>query len=319
MNYRDRVSVGNTRLQVSRLGLGTAALGFMYEPISTQQAVDTIQTAFDAGIDFFDTSPLYGQGYGEMRLGKVIAKLPRERFTLASKVGYDIPEQLPEQPQEIRDRDYSYDGVMRGFENSLKRLQVGHIDILHIHDPDDHYPEAMAGAYRALSELRSQGVISAVGAGMNQSAMLTRFALEGEFDCFLLAGRYTLLDQTAMADLLPVAEEKNISLFIGGPLNSGILANPYAENAMFNYESAPQEWVVKARRIYDVCQRFEVPIKAAALQFPLAHPAVASVLTGARSQSELEENLRMMEVAIPAELWKELKRERLLPEGVPTP
>jgi D-threo-aldose 1-dehydrogenase len=318
-NLNEKRTVGKTSVQVSRLGLGTAQLGFMYEPVSTEEAVSTIQLGYELGIRFFDTAALYGEGMAEQRLGTLLSKLPRDAFTVATKVGYDMPETPPKTPKENTARDYSYDGVMRSFENSLKRLGLSSVDILHIHDPDDHYQEAMDGAYRAVSELRSQGVIRAVGAGMNQSAMPTRFAHEGDFDCFLLAGRYTLLDQSSLKDLMPTAVEKGISIFIGGPLNSGILADPYSKNPMFNYGPAAMEWVEKARKLDQVCQRYQVPLKAVALQFPLAHPAVASVLTGARSIEELSENVKMMQITIPNDLWQELKHEGLLSEDAPTP
>jgi D-threo-aldose 1-dehydrogenase len=301
-----KTKVGRTEIEVSRLGLGTAQLGFMYEPVSTEEAVDTVQFAYDLGIQFFDTAALYGEGLAEQRLGKLVSKLPRSSFTVATKVGYDMPAVPPETPKGSTARDYSYDGVMRSFENSLKRLGLENVDILHIHDPDDHYQEAMEGAYKAVSELRSQGLIRAVGSGMNQSEMLTRFAHEGDFDCFLLAGRYTLLDQSGLKDLLPVAEEKNISIFIGGPLNSGILADPYSSHAKFNYEDAGAEWIAKAQKIDAVCRRHGVPLKAAALQFPYA-------------RQELEENVKMLQVPIPGDLWQELKHEGLLAEDTPTP
>ncbi|WP_229776850.1 aldo/keto reductase [Alicyclobacillus cellulosilyticus] len=319
VHHAEKVPIGRTGLYVSRLGLGTAALGYLYEPVSTEQAVQTVRAAFSAGVNFFDTAPLYGKGLAEQRLGEILPQLPRDAFVLATKVGYAIPDEPGDITVPAEARDYSYDGVMRSFEASLRRLRVDRVDILHIHDPDFHYAEAMAGAYKALRELKRQGLVRAIGAGMNQSAMLTRFAEEGEFDCFLLAGRYTLLDQSALADLMPLAAERGISIFIGGPLNSGILADPWAERPMFNYAPAPAAWVEKARRLDTVCKRFGVPLKAAALQFPLAHPAVASVLTGARSEAELAENIEMLRTPVPVELWSALKREGLLPEAAPTP
>lgn len=318
-DLRQKVKVGKTSVEVNRFGLGSAALGYMYEMVSTEEAIETVRYAYDQGISFFDTAAYYGEGLAEQRLGTVLSELDRSEFTIATKVGYDMPKTPPEIPRTNRARDYSYDGVMRSFENSLERLGLETVDILHIHDPDDHYEEAINESYRALADLKEQGLIRAIGSGMNQSEMLTRFAQEADFDCFLLAGRYTLLDQSGLKDLMPLAEERGISIFIGGPLNSGILADPYAETVMFNYEPAPQEWIIKARTLHDVCQRFEVPLKAAALQFPLAHPAVASVLTGARSRDELAENIRMLNVDIPNELWDELKKEGLLPEEAPTP
>lgn len=312
-------TVGRTSVEVSRLGLGTAQLGFMYEPVSTEEAIHTVKLARELGIQFFDTAALYGEGLAEQRLGLSLAGVPRSSYTVATKVGYDMPETPPENPKNNVARDYSYDGVMRSFENSLKRLGLSNVDIVHIHDPDDHYQEAMEGAYKAVQELKAQGVVKAVGSGMNQSEMLTRFANVGEFDCFLMAGRYTLLDQSALKDLMPTAEAKGISIFIGGPLNSGILADPHSPNPMFNYGPAGAEWVEKAKKLDRVCQQFGVPLKAAALQFPFAHPAVASVLTGARSRKELEENVSMLQLPIPNELWDQLKREGLLSEETPTP
>jgi D-threo-aldose 1-dehydrogenase len=209
---------------------------------------------------------------------------------------------------------------MRSFEESLTRLGMDRIDVLHIHDPDDHFEQALSGAYKALDKLRGEGTIKAVGSGMNQAEMLARFAREGDFDCFLVAGRYTLLDQAALPELLPLAEQKNIAIIIGGVYNSGILANlgdPARET--FNYQPADQKWLAKARQIKAVCDRHNVPIQAAALQFPLAHPAVAVVLTGARSIDELDQNLAFMRQPIPADLWAELKSTGLLPAEAPTP
>ncbi|TBL81181.1 aldo/keto reductase [Paenibacillus thalictri] len=319
VDFRKSRTVGRTSITVNQLGLGTGSLGFLYEAVSTEEALGAIQHAFDKGVRFFDTAALYGEGLAEQRLGQVLSRLPREAFTVATKAGYVIPETPPETIKGTGERDYSYDGIMRSFEASLKRLGLSSVDILHIHDADDHFAEAMEGAYRAADELRSQGVIRAVGAGMNQSAMLARFAQEGDFDCFLLAGRYTLLDQSGLQDLMPIAERKGISIFAGGPLNSGILADPYSSRPMFNYEPASQEWVDKARGLDRVCQRYNVPLKAAAMQFPLAHPAVVSVLTGARSGAEITDNINMLEFPIPPDLWKEMKHEGLLPEEAPVP
>lgn len=318
VDYLEMRTVGKTSVKVNVLGLGTGALGFLYEPVTTEAAEQTIQAALDAGIRFFDTAPLYGSGLAEKRLGCILSQVPRDTFTLATKVGYKVPEEPPSVPTELeRVHDYSYDGVMRSFENSLKRLGIERVDIVHIHDPDDYEQEAIEGAYKALWELRSQGVIKAVGAGMNQSEMLARFATNYDFDCFLLAGRYTLLDQSALKDLMPIAEKKGISIFIGGVLNSGILADPYAKTPMFNYRPAEPKWIEKARRLDEVCRRHNIPLKAAAYQFPLKHPAVTSVLTGARSKEELQENIDMFGVSIPDDFWAECVHEGLIPEEAP--
>ena len=215
--------------------------------------------------------------------------------------------------------DFSYDGVMRSHEDSLKRLGMDHVDILHIHDPDDHFEQALGSAYPALARLRQSGAVRAIGVGMNQAEMLTRFAREADFDCFLVAGRYTLIDQTALRELLPLCLKKNITVFIGGTYNSGILATGAVKGAKFNYEDAPIEIIEKVRRVEEVCARHDVPLKAAAIQFPLAHPAVASVISGYRAPTEVEENARMLSTPIPQDFWSELVYEGLLPDDAPLP
>jgi D-threo-aldose 1-dehydrogenase len=320
-----KVPLGRTNLQVTRFGLGTAALGWLYSPVDQSGAVATIRRAYELGCNFFDTSPYYGSGLAETRAGAVLSTLPRDSFVFSDKIGYAIyPEtvlpaddvaELPPHPG----HDFSYDGAFRLVEGSLKRTGLDQIDIMLIHDPDEHIEEALKGTYRALRKMKEEGLIKAIGAGMNFSNLLTRLAQEAEFDCFLLAGRYTLLDQTALTDLLPLAAAQGIAIYIGGPFNSGLLANPYAPNPTFNYAPAPGELVAKARKLDAVCQRFNVPLKAAALQFPLCHPAIVSVLSGARSVAELEENFAMFKVEIPMELWQELIEEGLLPENIPLP
>jgi D-threo-aldose 1-dehydrogenase len=314
--------IGKTELRVTCLGLGTVALGFLYEPVSDEQAYATIRNARELGLNLFDTAPLYGDGTAEMRLGAVIADWPRDSYVLTTKVGFDIQE--GRRPLDdwhfyvYAPRDFSYDGVLRNLDRSLRRMRVNRIDIVHIHDADDHFAEAMNGAYRALDRLRSEGVIRAVSAGMNQAEMLARFAREGDFDCFLLAGRYTLLEQGALDTLLPICLQKRISILIGGVYNSGILADPHAPIPNYNYQPAAEALVSKARRIDAVCKRYGVPIKAAAIQFPAAYPAVAAVLCGARSAAEMQENVQLFQLPIPPRLWEELKAERLLPEAAAT-
>lgn len=320
-----RVPLGRTALQVTPFGLGSAALGWMYEPVQRQGALDTLRRAHELGCGFFDTSPLYGSGLAEARFGAVLPTLPRASFTLSDKVGYAIyadsplPDEGAPPPPPGPSKDYSYDGTLRMVEGSLKRLGLDRIDILLIHDPDEQIDEALAGTYRALRRMRDEGVVSAIGAGMNHSHLLARLAQAGDFDCFLLAGRYTLLDQTALADLLPLAQERGIAIYIGGPFNSGILANPYAPGATFNYDRAPRDLVEKAQRLDAACRRHGVSLKAAAIQFPLGHPAVVSVLSGARSAAELEENVAAFREELPAALWDDLRAEGLLAADVPTP
>jgi D-threo-aldose 1-dehydrogenase len=214
--------------------------------------------------------------------------------------------------------DFSYDGAMRSLEESLTRLKLDRVDVLYIHDPDYYFKQAMSGAYRALERLRADGTVGAIGVGMNQTPLLARFAREAQFDCFLVAGRYTLLDQTAAEDLLPICAAKGIGVVVGGVYNSGILADPRPD-AHFNYEPVTRPWLDRALRIKAVCDRYAVPLKAAAIQFPLGHPAVASVLAGARSVLETEDNAAMMRHPIPADLWQELRHEGLIASTIPTP
>ena len=281
--------------------------------MADDEAHRVVEAAWQAGIRFFDTAPLYGHGLAEQRLGAVLRAKPREEFVLATKVGRLLRADAPPEPGQAYKGvppvnptyDFSYDGVMRSVEESLARLGLDRVDVLHIHDPDEHFEDALAGAYRALDRLRAEGTIRAVGAGMNQAEMLGRFAREADFDCFLLAGRYTLLDRTGGAELLPLCVEKSIAIIAGGVFNSGILANP-RPGTTFNYQPAPPELVDRALRMQEICARHGVELKAAAIQFPLRHPAVASVLTGCRSVREVEENVRMFQAPIPSSLWDEL-------------
>ena len=311
---------------MTRLGLGTAPLAGLFAEVPELQALAVIERSWAGGIRFFDTAPLYGHGLAEMRVGKVLREKPRDELTLASKVGRLLRADAPPEPgQSFRGTppvnpvfDFSYEGVMRSVEESLERLGLDRIDILHIHDPDNHYDQALDGAYRALDRLRSAGVIGAVGAGMNQAEMLTRFAREADFDCFLLAGRYTLLDQVALKELLPVCLDRGVAIIAGGVYNSGILADP-KPGAHYDYQSAPTRLIERAQRIGAVCARHGVPIKAAAIQFPLGHPAVTCVVVGCRSVAQLDESIAMFELEIPPVMWDELKQEGLLAPEVPTP
>jgi D-threo-aldose 1-dehydrogenase len=326
VNPREPVQLGRTSLSVTRLGLGTAPLAGLYEEVAEEQALQVIERAWETGIRHFDTAPLYGHGHAEIRLGKALHDKPRDEFVLASKVGRLLRADAPPEPGQLFRGvpavnpvfDFSYDGVMRSVDESLERLQLERIDILHIHDPDNHFEEALHGAYRALDRLRSEGVIRAVGAGMNQAEMLVSFAREGNFDCFLLAGRYTLLDQVALKELLPLCVERGIAIIAAGVYNSGILADP-KPGARYNYVPAPQELLERARRIRAVCDRHGVPLKAAAIQFPPAHPAVGCVVVGCRSVAQLDESREMFELEIPPALWQDLRAEGLLQKGVPTP
>jgi D-threo-aldose 1-dehydrogenase len=318
--------LGRTALAVTRLSFGTAPIGNLFEAVTDAEAEAALDIAWNSGIRFFDTAPLYGHGLAEQRLGRFLRGKPRDAYTLASKVGRLLRADVsPERGQSYVDTppvnpvfDFSYDATMRSLEESLQRLGLDRVDVLHIHDPDDHFEEALSGSYRALDKLRSEGVIGAVGAGMNQWQMLARFAREGDFDCFLLAGRYTLLDQSAFAELMPLAGERGIAIIAAGVFNSGVLADP-KPNARFNYQQAPQDLIEKARRIAAVCDRHGVALKTAAVQFPMAHPEVPTVLIGSRSAVQVAENVHDFEAPIPTQLWEELKAAGLLAAEVPTP
>lgn len=334
--------IGKTDLSVTELGLGGTPLGNMYRAMDMETAVATVHAAADGGIRYFDTAPVYGFGLSETRLGQGVAALPRDEIVISSKVGYtlvpiDPAEQKPglwDQPPPLRaDFDFSRDAVLRSVESSLERLGTSHIDMLAIHDPDEavdvgagidpysrsQFRRAMEGAYPALADLRSQGVIKAVGVGINQWQMLCDFAEAGDFDYFLLAGRYTLLDQDSMARLLPLCEKRGVSLIIGGPYNSGILATGAASGATYDYRPAKPEVMERVRRIEAVCARHSITLQAAALQFPLHNPLVASIIPGARSIAEVEANLGFLQQSIPVEFWAELKAERLINAAAPVP
>ncbi len=323
--------IGNTGLRVTCLGFGGASLGNMYRPADADEAVRAISSAYRRGVRYFDTAPMYGFGKSERIFGAALKDLPRESFVLSSKVGRLILKGTPSAGSEKTPFvdlpglhpvfDYSRDGVLRSIEESLKRLQLDRIDIAYIHDPDveDSYDQALGETYPTLDELRRQGTVKAVGVGMNQAEMLERFAREADFDCFLLAGRYTLLDQIALQQLLPLCLEKGISIVIGGAYNSGILATGAREGAHYNYAPAPPEILEKTRRLEEICLRHGVPLKAAALQFPFGHPAVVSNIPGTRSVKRFEENLTLMKHPIPDEFWAELRSRGLIAAEAPLP
>lgn len=298
----------------------------MFEAVVDDDAQAVVERAYEHGVRLFDTAPLYGFGLSERRLGRVLESRPREEFVLSTKVGRLLREGASADPEQPVWKgvppvgpvfDFSYDAVLRSLDESLERLGLDRVDIVHVHDPDAHEQEALSGAYPALDRLRSEGVIRWVGAGMNQVEMLCRFAREADFDCFLVAGRYTLLDQTALTELLPLCADRGIAVIVGGALNSGILADP-CPGATFDYRPASSQWLERAQRLAAVCDRHGVPLMAPAFQFPLAHPAVASVLVGPRSVAELDRSIELAALPIPEELWADLKHDGLLPDDAPT-
>jgi D-threo-aldose 1-dehydrogenase len=308
------VHVGRTQIKISRIGLGTAPLGtYTTTPDARTQAIATIEYALNNGISYIDTAPYYGAGLSERLVSEVVTHIPRTDFVLSTKVGRLIT------PEGQVIFNFTRDGILRSVEDSLKRLQLDYVDILLVHDPDEHYKEALDDAFPTLIELRSQGMVKAIGAGMNQWQMLADFARHTDPDCFLLAGRYTLLEQGALDEFLPLCQQKGLGLLLGGVFNSGILARGSKAGATYNYATAPQEIVERVRRIEAVCERYQVPLNVAAVQFPLAHPAVTALLLGAEKPEEVATNLQALRTPLPAELWTELRNEGLLHEAAPVP
>jgi D-threo-aldose 1-dehydrogenase len=313
-------------LDVTAIGLGTAPLGGLFSPVSDADAEATIERAWSLGVRFFDTAPLYGFGLAERRLGDFLRRQKRDSFAISTKVGRLLrpANAAPEDdhykgtPDERPQFDFSYDGVMRSVEESLDRLRLDRVDVLLVHDPDDHYEDAVAGAFRALRRLREDGTVKAIGAGMNQSGMLGRFAEAAPVDCFLLAGRYTLLDQGALTTLFPVCQAKDIGIILGGIYNSGILANPRA-GAKFNYEDADAALVARALALEALCRKHGTELKAAAVQFCMAHPAVTVALQGARTAMEVSDNIAMAERSVPSAFWQELRERNLVDVSAPLP
>lgn len=335
----ERVSLGRTGLRVSRLGFGGASIGGLFAPVPEAESAATLGRAWDIGVRYFDTAPLYGYGLSERRVGAALRGRDRGDFVLSTKVGRlirpvdTIPAGADVDRQALDGQDdafyaetgalrpvfdYGADGVRRSIEESLERLGLDRIDIAFIHDPDDHWQAAIEGAYPALHRMREEGILGAIGAGMNQSAMLARFAREGDVDVFLLAGRYTLLDQEALPELLPLCVRRGIAIVLGGVMNSGILAGP-AAGSRFDYRPADAALVERARRLEAICGRHGTSLKAAAIQFPLAHPAVVSLVAGVRKVAHLDDYPAMMRTRIDPDLWVELRSEGLIPPDAPTP
>ena len=324
--------LGTTGTAVTAIGYGAAPLGNLYTAVSDAEADAAVQAAWDAGIRYFDTAPHYGLGLSERRLGAALQGRPRDELVISTKVGrvllpapggeherdlaagFDVPADLR------RERDFSRDGVLRSIEASLDRLGLDRVDVAYVHDPDDHEEAALEGALPALVELRDQGVVRAVGVGMNQSAMPARFVERVDLDVVLLAGRYNLLDQSALDDLLPAALRRGTSIVVGGVFGSGVLAREWPpDDATHDYGPAPAEVLGRARRMAQLCREHGVTLPAAAVQFPLAHPAVASSLLGMRSAAEVERNAALLDVRVPRELWDALQDEGLVRADAPIP
>jgi D-threo-aldose 1-dehydrogenase len=318
----DRVRLGETELWPTRLGLGLAPIGGLYTPVSEEQAIATIDRAWERGLRLFDTAPLYGYGTSERRTGVALASRPRDEFVLASKVGRLLEPADPDSgagqeiwadpPARVVPRfDFTAAGIRRCLAGSLDRLGVPRLDVVHLHDPDDHWSQAAGEAYEVLAELRAAGTIGAISVGMNQTAMLTRFVRERRLDCVMVAGRYTLLDQSAADELLPACAEHGVGVLVAGVYNSGLLADP-RPGATYDYAPADPALIMKAHTIATVCEEYGVPLRAAAIQFPLQHPAVDCVVVGARSPAEVDAAVAAFEYEIPATLWRTLQDRGLL-------
>jgi len=314
-------------LHLTELGLGAAQFGNLYRETTDEQAAGAVSAAWDAGIRYFDTAPHYGLGLSEQRLGPLLSNYPRDEYVVSSKVGrllVDSPEFANQQDDQgfvvpatkRRVWDFSRDGILRSVESTLARTGLDAVDILYLHDPDDHLDQALGEGIQTLIELREQGVVRAVGAGMKQSAALAELIRVADIDVVMLAGRYTLLEQGAAHDLLPLALERGVSVVIAGVYNTGLLssARPSA-GAKYEYEDAPADLIARANAIADICERHGVSLPEAALAFPLLHPAVVSVVVGVRDAAQMNSNVERYSKPIPVALWSELLALHLLPES----
>lgn len=340
LKTRHWARLGNGGLTFTELGFGTAPLGNLYKSISDEDARATLDAAWAGGVRYFDTAPLYGLGLSETRLNPFLRGKPRHEYVLSTKVGRLMQHCAPEHragvgkwfdvPQRREHFDYSYDGIMRSFEHSFSRLGVDQIDILYVHDlcafthgskeaSDTRIEEFFAArGYDAMISLRDQGLVKAIGGGVNEWEVCQKLAEQGDFDLFLLAGRYTLLEQAALETFLPLCEARGIGVVTGGPYNSGILATGPRPGAYYNYDPAPQEILDRVAAIEAVCKSHNVRMVDAAFQFPLLHPAHVAVIPGGQGVSETEGNLKAAQASIPSALWADLKAKGLMREDAPT-
>lgn len=331
---------GDGGVTFTELGFGSAPLGNIYQPITEAQAQATLDAAWETGVRYLDTAPLYGLGLAETRYNHFLRGKPREDYILSTKIGRLLKPCAPEDrtgigmffdtPNRREVFDYTYDGVMRSLEDSLERLGIDRVDILFVHDidvfthgskteSDRRIDQFMLSGYDAMIRLRDEGVVRAIGAGVNEWQVCQTLAERGDMDLFLLAGRYTLLEQEALDSFLPLCEARGIGIVLGGPYNSGILATGPVEGAHYNYSPASPEILDRVGRIEKVCAAHGTPLIAAALQFPLHHPSVVSVIPGAQSADQARANLKVFETPIPDALWSDLKSEGLLRQDAPIP
>ena len=324
-------NLGNTDIKLTSIGFGGAPLGNLFEELKETDCFDIVKKSYEMNINLFDTSPLYGYGLSEHRIGNFLKTIDPNKYYISTKVGrYLTPERNYYKEGKFKGHinfiphfDYSYDGVMRSFDQSIHRLAVPEIDICLIHDVDrytfgnevDHYFKiAMSGAYKALNDLKEQKVIKAIGVGLNDADICAKFANEGDFDCMLLAGRYTLIDQSALDEFFPIAKKNNIGIILGGVFNSGILAKGIGENVTYWYDKIPAEIKEKYEKISVVCQKHDVPVPAAALQFSYSNKLISSMILGIDRVEQLEQNYKYLNYPIPKKLWSDLIKENLINE-----
>lgn len=330
MTMNSSGSLARRGVALSSLSLGCAQLGNLFHEVSDADALATADRAWQLGVRYFDTAPHYGLGLSERRLGTALRSRPRDAYVLSSKVGrllepVDRVEGLDDEGFVVpathrRVFDFSRDGILRSLTGSLERLGTDRLDVVYLHDPDDHIAEALATGYPALARLRDEGLVRAVGAGMNDAAPLAALVRETELDVVMLAGRYTLLEQESLDDLMPLCLARGVGVVVAGVFNSGLLARPSpGPGAKYDYADASPELVERARAIATVCERYGATLPAAALAFARAHPAVVSVCVGARSAGQIERNVALTNEPIPTDLWAELKALRLLREDAPVP
>jgi len=319
--------LGRSSVEVTELGFGGGPLGGLFAPLDDDTAAGALAAAWDCGIRYFDTSPHYGIGHSERRIGEFLRHKPRGEFTLSTKVGRLL---VPQDPAGRMDEsfqvpathrrvwDFSRDGIVRSVDDSLARIGVDRIDVLFLHDAEEHFEAALRHGYPALAELRAQNMVGAIGAGMYHTAKLTRLVRETDIDVVMLSGRYTLLNQQALDDLLPACAERRVSVLAASVFNSGILATPSpAAGAHYDYEPASPELLRRAHRIADVCEAHSVTLPQAAMAFPLRHPVVAGIVVGMRSAEEAQRNAESLRAAIPADMWADLRGEDLLDHRAP--
>jgi D-threo-aldose 1-dehydrogenase len=316
--------VGRTTVEVTRLGFGGGPLGGLYTPLDDDAAAAALAAAWDGGIRYFDTSPHYGIGESERRVGALLSGKPRAEYTLSTKVGrilvpqdaagrIDEAFQVPATHRRVW--DFSRDGIVRSVEDSLSRMGTERFDMLFLHDAEDHFEEALRDGYPALAELRAQGVVGAIGAGMYDTRLLTRLVRETDVDVIMLASRYTLLNHSALDDLLPACAERDVSVLAAAVFNSGVLAAPRPPaDTTYDYAPAPPELLRRANRIADVCEAHGATLPQAAMAFPLLHPVVAGVVVGMRSAAEVRSNVASFAAGPPAALWSDLCAEGLVDE-----